>query len=81
MTSVETRYRNEAPEMRKVKNNVQMSNPSDLFAQGIDNLVRDPMFNPSQCDRENIEQARHAARKQQSRGNPFNSLLRQFANL
>ena len=67
--------------MRKVKNNVQMSNPSILFAQGVEDLVRDPMFNPSHCDREDVQQARHVARKQQSRGNLFNALLRQFANL
>ncbi len=67
--------------MRKVKNNVQLSNPSVLFAQGVESLVRDPLFNPSQCDQQDIEQARHVIRKRQSQGNLFNSLLRQFANL
>ena len=67
--------------MRKVKNNLHLNNPAVMFAQGVESLVRDPMFKPSQCDRVVLEQAQRVARKQQSRGNLFNALLRQFANL
>ncbi len=67
--------------MRKVKNNIQMSNPSDLFAEGVKSLVNDPLFNPSQCDQDEIAQIQRVARKRQTRGNLFNGLLRQFSNL
>ena len=67
--------------MRKVKNNIQVGDPSDLFAQGVKSLVDDLLFHPSQNDQLEIEQIQRSARQRQSRGNLFNGLLRQFSNL
>ena len=67
--------------MRKVKNNIQLSNPADLFAQGVESLANDPLFSPSKCDQEEVEQLHRSARKRNTQGNLFNGLLRQFSNL
>ncbi len=67
--------------MRKVKNNIQVSNTSDLFAKAVANLSSDPLFNPSQTDFEELETMKRSARKPASQGNLFNGLLRQFSNL
>ena len=66
--------------MRKVKNNVHFENPAVLFARGVESLIADPLMNPSRHDAQELDESRHAARKQDARGNPFNALLRQFAN-
>ncbi len=67
--------------MRRVKNNLQMENPAVLFARGVESLIGDPLYSPSQRDDEEIAVQRRAAQKQKSRGNLFNVLLRQFSNL
>ena len=66
--------------MRKVKNNVHYSNPAVMFAQGVESLIRDPLYSPSQSDDEELNRMRRTANHQNSRGNIFGSLLRQFAN-
>ena len=67
--------------MRKVKNNINVSNPAVLFAQGVESLISDPLYKPSHLDHEEAQAVRRRANKQDSRGNLFNSLMRQFANL
>ena len=67
--------------MRKVKNNISTGNPAVMFAQGLESLIADPLHQPAQFDHEAIDQMKHRANKQDARGNLFNSLFRQFANL
>ncbi len=66
--------------MRKVKNNIRTSNPAVMFAAGIESIIRDPMFNPSQNDYHEQQRIQRTASRQDSRGNLFGALLRQFAN-
>ena len=67
--------------MRKVKNNISTGNPTLMFAQGVESLIADPLYQPAQFDHEGIDQIRRRANKQDSCGNLFNGLMRQFANL
>ena len=67
--------------MRKVKNNINTGNPAVMFAQGIESLIADPLHQPAQYDYDAAETIRRRASKQDSRGNLFNSLMRQFANM
>lgn len=81
MATVETTNRNEAPKMRKVKNNLHLNNPAMMFAQGVESLINDPLYSPAKSDGEEINTMRRVARKQDARGNLFGVLLRQFSNL
>ena len=67
--------------MRKVKHNVEMTDSSDLFAEAVESLIRDPLFNPSKGDQEEMAKMQRAARRPNSSGNLFNGLLRQLWNL
>ncbi|MDJ0778076.1 MAG: hypothetical protein QNJ85_09450 [Gammaproteobacteria bacterium] len=68
--------------MRKIRNNViDTANPSLLFARGVESIIRDPMISPSSHDADEAREMIHRASKESTRGNLFNSLLRQFANL
>ena len=64
--------------MRKVRN--QTSNPSILFARGIESLVSDHIERPrfAEHDRKVAQQA--AAAKAETRGIFFTLLMRQFAS-
>jgi len=66
--------------MRKVKNNIHTNNPALMFAQGLESLVSDPLYSPSKYDEQELGDMRRTANKQDSPGNLFNVLLRQFAN-
>jgi len=67
--------------MRRVKNHkVNTANPALMFARGIESVIRDPLVSPSQTDDLEMATLRRRASKQDSSGNLFNSLLRQFAN-
>ena len=67
--------------MRRVKNNLQINNPAVMFAQGIESLISDPLYSPSRRDDEEFGERRRAAYRQDTRGNLFSVLLRQFSNL
>lgn len=67
--------------MRKVKNNLHSNSPALMFAQGVESLISDPLYSPSKHDSHELGDMRRSAVKQDSRGNLFNVLLRQFANL
>ena len=67
--------------MRKVKNNLRVDNPAVMFARGVESLIADPLMNPSHHDPEELGEIRRVAYRQDSRGNLFSALLRQFANL
>jgi hypothetical protein len=82
MAIVETTNRNEAVEMRKIRNHrVSIENPALLFARGVESIISDPLIHPSRHDAGEIDTIRRGANKQESRGNLFSTLLRQFANL
>jgi hypothetical protein len=67
--------------MRKVKNHkVSTNNPALMFAQGIESIISDPLISPSQTDDLEMAALRRRANKQDSRGNLFNTLMRQFAS-
>jgi len=66
--------------MRKVKNNINVSNPALMFAQGVESLISDPIYHPAQSDYQESDRLRRLANKQDSRGNLFSNLMRQFAN-
>ena len=67
--------------MRKVKNNISMNHPAVLFARGVESLISDPLYHPSEHDSHDGASNRRRAGRQQDRGNLFNALMRQFANL
>lgn len=66
--------------MRKVKNNISTGNPALMFAQGVESIVSDQWHNPSRYDDEELQKLQRKANRQDSRGNLFNSLMRQFGN-
>jgi hypothetical protein len=66
--------------MRKVKNNLHIENPAVMFTQGVESLISDPIFNPSKLDYVESNPISRCGNKQDSQGNLFNLLLRQFAN-
>jgi hypothetical protein len=51
-----------------------------MFAQGVESLISDPMYHPAQSDYQESDRLKRLANKQDSRGNLFSSLMRQFAN-
>ena len=66
--------------MRKVKNNIHSNNPAVMFAAGLESLISDPLYQPSKYDEQAMAEKVRACRVQDSRGNLFASLLKQFAN-
>ena len=67
--------------MRRVKNQrVHSGNPALMFAQGVESMVNDHLYHPGQHDQQEIREQQRASNKQESRGNIFNVLMRQFAN-
>ena len=61
-------------------NNSNSGNPALMFARGIESIIADPMYCPSRTDQQEIDELRRISNKQDSRGNLFNTLFRQFAN-
>jgi hypothetical protein len=67
--------------MRRVKNNrVHSNNPALMFARGVESMVGDHLYHPGRFDEQEICERQRASNKQESRGNIFNVLMRQFAN-
>ena len=67
--------------MRRVKNQrVHSGNPTVMFASGVESMVNDHLYHPGRYDQQEIREKQRASNKQQSRGNPFIVLMRQFAN-
>ena len=65
--------------MRKVKNNISVSDPAVMFARGLESLIADPLMNPSRLDEQESASMKRNANRQDPRGNLFSALLRQFA--
>ena len=78
MHSIETENTREAIEMRKVRN--QTSNPSLLFARGVESLVADHMERPRYVEEDRTALKQAAVAKHETRGNFFTLLMRQFAS-
>ena len=72
---------NEEPTMRRVKNQHNNSgNPALMFAQGVESIVSNHLSHPGRNDEQEISKLRRVSNKQDSRGNLFSVLFRQFAN-
>ena len=68
--------------MRKVRNQrIQTSNPSVLFARGVESLVSEHIERPRYRDYDEAEEKQRIAVKQEPRGNLFSLLMRQFARI
>jgi hypothetical protein len=81
MVSVETSNPNEAPTMRRVRNQrIQTDNPSLLFARGIESLVSEHLQHPRYVDEDKRHAKQAVAAKPEPRGNFFTLLMRQFAS-
>jgi hypothetical protein len=67
--------------MRRVRNQrIQTSNPSLLFARGVESLVSEHLQHPRYRDEDAHQEKKRVAIKQEPRGNFLNLLMRQFAN-
>ena len=67
--------------MRRVRNQrIQTSNPSLLFARGIESLVSEHMDQPRYAEADKKAAKQTAAVKPESHGNFFTLLMRQFAS-
>jgi hypothetical protein len=67
--------------MRKVNSQrIHSSNPSLLFARGVESLVSEHLHRPRFEEYDETEEKRRVAVKQEPRGNLFSLLMRQFAN-
>jgi hypothetical protein len=51
-----------------------------MFARGVESMVSDHLYHPGRYDEQEIHERQRAGNKQESRGNIFNVLMRQFAN-
>ena len=68
--------------MRKVRNQVmQTSNPSLLFARGVESLVADHLERPRFSEHDQKQEMQRKAVKMEARGNLFSLLMRQFARI
>ena len=68
--------------MRRVKNqNIRSNNPGLMFARGIESIVSDHLHHPAKFDDQEIIEKQRVSNKQDSRGNLFSILMRQFANV
>lgn len=63
--------------MRRVKN--QSGNPALLFARGVESIISDQLSNQSRYDEQELREKKHIESKQETRGNPFTALMRQFS--
>ena len=66
--------------MRRIRNQrIHTSNPSLLFARGVESLVSEHMNQPRYAEADNKD-AKQAAAKSEPQGNFFTLLMRQFAS-
>ena len=67
--------------MRKVRNqHLNNGNPALMFAQGIESIVSDRLSQPGRYDEQEMREKQRVSNKQDSSGNVFSTLFRQFAN-
>lgn len=67
--------------MRRVRNQrIQTSNPSLLFARGVESLVSEHLQQPRYRDEDEKHARQAAATRPEPRGNFLTLLMRQFAS-
>jgi len=67
--------------MRKIRNQrIQTSNPSVLFARGVESIVSDHLNRPRYRNHDEVEEKKRASIRQEPQGNLFTLLMRQFAS-
>jgi hypothetical protein len=49
-----------------------------MFAAGVEQIISDTLFHPSQYDDQELRNLQSSANEQAPRENPFNILFRQF---
>jgi len=65
--------------MRRIRNHKATSNnPALMFAAGVEQIISDTLFHPSQYDDQELRNLQNIANKQAPRENPFKILFRQF---
>jgi len=65
--------------MRRIRNNKTTSNnPALMFAAGVEQIISDELFHPSQYDEQEFHNLQSSTNKQAPRENPFKFLFRQF---
>jgi len=65
--------------MRKIRNHKTTSNnPALMFAAGVEQIISDELFHPSQYDDQELRKLQNRTNKQAPRENPFKFLFRQF---
>jgi len=65
--------------MRRIRNhNMASNNPALMFAAGVEKIISDKLFHPSQYDDQELHSLQSRFKKQAPRVNPFKILFRQF---
>ena len=65
--------------MRRIRNHkVTSNNPALMFAAGVEQIISDTLFHPSQYDDQELRNSQNIANKQAPPENPFKILFRQF---
>jgi hypothetical protein len=68
--------------MRRVRNQrIHSSNPSLLFARGVESIVSEQLQRQRQRNREQVPSSKPAVTRPEPRGNFLTLLMRQFANI
>ena len=61
--------RNEAPKMRRIRNQqVRSNNPGLMFAQGVETIVRDHLHHPGKYEAQQASAKQPVAKQQEPRG-------------
>jgi len=67
--------------MRRIRNHqVHSNNPGLMFARGVETIVSDHLHHPRKYEAQQTGAKQRAARKQETGGNFFSLLMRQFAS-
>ncbi|MCP4877097.1 MAG: hypothetical protein GY896_16695 [Gammaproteobacteria bacterium] len=67
--------------MRRVRNQqIHTNNPALMFAQGVESIVSDHLQHPRKYEVQQTSAKQRVAKEQESHGNFFNLLMRQFAS-
>jgi len=66
--------------MRRIRNpKATSNNPALMFAAGVEQIISDTFFHPSQYDDQELRNLQNIANKPAQRDNPFKILFRQFS--
>ena len=80
MLTSKQQTRNEAPKMRRVRNqNARSGNPGLMFAAGVEKIISDHMSHRTRQVQLELVESKPVTTKPVSRENLFGALLRQFS--